>query len=243
MKIAICDDMENDSITLKNKIMAIRNGDEIECFSSGHALLDALRSGREFDCLFIDIYLPDIHGTELVSHIQETFSSFNSSIVFITTSTDYAVEAFSLNAVHYIVKPVTSEEIIQVFERIYDSASRRKGLVIKTKSASRFIYFDEIATCESSGHKMIINLVNGESVFCYQTVSELQEQLDDTFLPVSRGIIVNADYIEEMRTKSCILKNNREILISRKNIKVIHDMYNEYIFSRLFTSMSQNNTR
>jgi DNA-binding LytR/AlgR family response regulator len=65
------------------------------------------------------------------------------------------------------------------------------------------------------------------------TQTDILDKLGDSFLPVSRGLVVNVEFIRQLGPKSCILKDGREILLSRSNTEEIHSAYAEYVFSQL----------
>lgn len=233
MRIGICDDNLKDCYVLKKMLSEFRQEDEIEYFTECSALLDEIQSGMEFTCLFLDIIMPEMSGIELVSRIRELLPENQIYFIFVTTSPDFAVEAFAHRAVHYIMKPLKKEDVAEALNRIPNQIPQRFGIMIKTKAAKRFIYLDEIAACESNRHEVHIKLKTEETLICYQTIDSLRQQLGDDFLLISRGLLVNMDYIEQMGGKSCVLKDQRKILLSRKNLKQIHDAYNDFIFSRL----------
>ena len=231
MKIGICDDDVSDCRRLADILAGLRKDDEVECFTDGSALLRAVEEGAVFSCLFLDILMPEMSGIDLLSKLRDMKELV--SVIFVTSSPDFAVEAFANRAVHYIMKPVKREDVAEALGRVSKDVSKRCGITIKTKSFQRFIYLDEIDFCESELHEIHIQLSNGDMVSCYGTINSLKEQLGDDFLLISRGLLVNMDYILEMQGKSCILKDHRKILLSRKNLKQIHNAYNDFIFSRL----------
>jgi hypothetical protein len=57
--------------------------------------------------------------------------------------------------------------------------------------------------------------------------------LGESFLAVSRGLVVNVEFIRQLGPKSCVLKDGREILLSRSNMEEIHSVYAAYVFSQL----------
>ena len=115
----------------------------------------------------------------------------------------------------------------------------RRGISVPEGDATRFLYLDEIAICESRGHKVTLRLNNGDVVSFYQTMSELRRSLDARFIGVSRGIVVNADFIERMGPKSCMLKDGREVLLSSGSAKEISKAYQDYLFSRMVDRVNQ----
>ena len=88
--------------------------------------------------------------------------------------------------------------------------------------------------CESGDHSVQITLNNGERVFASRmTLDSVWQHLGEDFVILSRGLIVNLNYVETMDAKSCVLRDGRNILLSRKNMKQIRDAYDNFTFSRL----------
>ena len=106
-------------------------------------------------------------------------------------------------------------------------------------NVTRFVYLDEIATCESAGHMVNVRLMDGGVLSFRQALSELRRSLDARFIDVTRGVVVNADYIEWMGAKSCVLKDGREMLLSRASAKDIRKAYQDYLFSRMLDRMDR----
>ena len=82
-----------------------------ECYFDGASLLDAARKQPPFDLAFLDIYLPGESGIAIAEALQSL--SPETGIAFVSTSEAHAVQAFSLHALHYLVKPVTNEGIVE----------------------------------------------------------------------------------------------------------------------------------
>ena len=234
MKIGICDDDPQDCLLLKELLSDLRPQDEVDCFTESQALLKAIREGKSYACLFLDILMPGVNGIELIPQIEIAQNGTPVQVVFVTCSRDYAVEAFAYHASHYLVKPVRSEDLAEALRRIENRAERKPGITIKNGPVRRFFYLEEIALCESSGHAVQIKLNTGESVLAGRlTMDSLCQQLGADFVRLSRGLVVNMNYIETMYAKSCRLQDGRTILLSRGNRKQIRDAFDDFMFSRL----------
>ena len=234
MRIGICDDDPQDCRVLKTILSELRREDEVDCFANGSDLMEAIREGRDFFCLFLDILMPGLNGIELIPKVEDMLKGKPFHFVFVTSSRDYAVEAFAYHASHYLVKPIRREDVAEALRRIPIQPARKPGIALKSGNASRFLYLEEIAACESSGHGVQIRLNSGESFFASRmTMDSLWQQLGDNFVRLSRGLVVNMDYIETMDAKSCLLKDGRTILLSRGHLKQIRDAYDNFTFSRL----------
>ena len=113
MRIALCDDNEQDLnyysdliYTLaKEKNIAI----EVVRFKTGEqALFHISNNEKPIDILLLDIHMPGINGIETGLKLRQAPFHFHGEIVFVTVSSDYAIDAFDVQAFHYIVKGITS---------------------------------------------------------------------------------------------------------------------------------------
>ena len=234
MIIGICDDSLQDCLALKDILSKLRPQDEVDCFTEGSALLSAIRGGRRYGCLFLDVLMPGVNGIELIPQIEDAQKGDPIYFVFVSSSRDYAVEAFAYRAAHYLLKPIHREGVAEALRRIPSQSRHKPGITVRTESTSRFLYLDEICLCESSDHTLQIRLINGERVVARRmTQNDILRHLGEDFTMLSRGLIVNMNYIESMEAKSCVLKDGRKILLSRGNMRQIHEAYDNFTFSRL----------
>ena len=74
---------------------------------------------EKFDLVLLDLMLPGIHGLEVARQISD-----RSRVIFITSYREHAVEAFDVNAVHYLVKPVTEERLFQALDRAVNQTEK-----------------------------------------------------------------------------------------------------------------------
>lgn len=234
MRIAICDDDPRDCLALKNILADLRPQDDVDCFTESSALLRAIREGRYYACLFLDILMPGVNGIELIPQIEGALNGRPVHFVFVTSSRDYAVEAFAYHATHYLVKPIHRDGVAEALRRVSSQSKPKPGITVRTGNTSRFLYLEEISICESNDHALQITLTNGERVVVGRMTQDgIWQHLGEDFMMLSRGLIVNMNYIETMDAKSCVLRDGRKILLSRRNLKQIHEAYDNFAFSRL----------
>ena len=114
MKAVLIDDEYYALQGLKMRLDEVGGIDVIGMFTTGKQALENIASLKP-DVVFLDIEMPNITGIELFSRILEILGDVK--IVFTTAYTQYAVEAFELNALDYIVKPVEKERLLKTLER------------------------------------------------------------------------------------------------------------------------------
>ncbi len=205
-----------------------------ECFSTGATLLEAARDQEKeyFDIVFLDIYMPGENGVDIAAELQR--HSPQTGIVFVTTSREHAVDAFSLHALHYLVKPVTTEGVVEAFRRLTQLRSRHRPMLALTAGhGSRTVYLDEIGYIQSENHTKTLFLTSGRTIQVWMPMDELESKLGETFLKLSRGTIVNMEQIEQMGTSSYMLRDGTRLDFPRRERGAVRAAYDSYLFSRL----------
>ncbi len=187
--------------------------------------VSALRTAGELkpDLMFLDIQMPGLTGFEVARRLVE--ADLRSQLVFVTAFDQYAVEAFSVNAVDYLLKPVDADRLEQTLERarrrlaseetaklpltpadlekVIEAVQARQGrrdqLAIRVAERFVLVQADEVvhASLVDEGIVVVTNAVSGTSN--YRTLDELQARLDpDVFWRVHRSHLVNITKIKEI---------------------------------------------
>ncbi|MGN0546086.1 MAG: LytR/AlgR family response regulator transcription factor [Acutalibacteraceae bacterium] len=232
MRIAICDDSKTEQEQL---IKALHGWDPTrlpECFPNGAALLEAAKREPHFDIAFLDIYLPGENGVEIAAELKKI--SPETGIVFVTTSEEHAVDAFSLHALHYLVKPVTTQGVVEAFRRLTQlHGERRPMATFSTGRGTHTVYIDEIYYLQSMDHAVDIYLTGGRQLRIWAPLSTLEQKLNDSFLRLNRSTIVNMEHIEQMSATDCVMRNGTRLEFTRRDRNTIRAAYDNFLFARL----------
>ena len=232
MRIAVCDDELKEQNQIEKALRGWDPTRSIEKFYSGESLLEAAKKNPPFDIAFLDIYMPYENGMEIAGALREL--SPETGIVFVTTSRDHAIDAFALDALHYLSKPVTTEGIVESFRRLTELRARQQETISISVGGDIYtVHLSQICTLESSNHAVEIALLDGRRLKTWMPLSELEQKLGKRFLKVNRGLVVNMDYIERMGTDRCVLRDGRELFLATRDRSAIRASYNEYLLSRL----------
>lgn len=232
MRIAVCDDDLRETEQFEE---ALKNWDptrSAEKFFTGRSLLEAAKDDPPFDIVFLDIYLPGESGIDIAEKLRGV--SPETAVVFVTFSRDHAVEAFSLYALHYLVKPVTTEGIIEAFSRLTNlREQKRERITLKAGTERYTVFLDQIYLIESDNHSVNISLNDGRRLKVRMSFSELEKKMNKNFLKINRGIIVNMDYITQMGIDTCVLRNGIRLPITIRQSASIRATYDNYVFDKL----------
>jgi len=148
------------------------------------------------DVVFLDVQMPGLTGFEVARRMVDKRAA--SHIIFVTAYDQYAIEAFEVNAVDYLLKPVDAqlEKIVQL---VAERQSRRERMAIKVGERFLLVHAEEIiyASLADDGLTVVTNQHSGTSN--YRTLDELQERLDPSvFWRVHRSHLVNINKIKEI---------------------------------------------
>ncbi len=232
MRIAVCDDSRLSQVLFINALREWDPAMHAECFLRGADLLKAMREKSIFDIVFLDIYLPGENGVEIAAEIQKI--SPRTGLVFITNSQDHAVDAYSLNALHYLVKPITVDGLAESFQRLERFLARsRPTLTLNVGRDIHTMYLEAIVYISSAKHAKEIHLTNGQILRAWTEFQELEEKLDKSFVRLNKGVIVNMEHIRQLSQEYCILGDGTRLDISRRERPSVRAAYDEYLFTRL----------
>lgn len=220
MKIAICDDEAPTRAYLASLIRAQDCPCEVVEYASAG---DCLADYRGIDLLFLDIELnatgPD--GMALARQIREQSAVAQPVIIFVTGYERYVFDAFDVGAFQYLLKPVNEEKFAQVFARAVEQIEAGRvqpqlshALTLQSAGTSRTVPLDSIYYIESSNHKVVLRLKDGE-FSCYAKIRDLEAELGDQFCRVHKGYLVNLAYVEGYSKTELTLTSGEKLLISK----------------------------
>ena len=232
MRIAICDDDPGEQEQFNAALRGWDPTRSAEKYLTGASLLEAAGKAPPFDLVFLDIYMPGENGIDVAKSLRQI--SPDTGIAFLTTSTEHAVEAFSLHALHYLVKPVTTEGIVESFRRLTELRSQARKRISFSVGSDRYtVFLDQVCLLENDNHAVNISLADGRRLKVWTNLGELEKKLDDSFLRINRGIVVNMDYIVRMGVDTCVLRDGSRLPIAVRQSAVIRGAYDDYVFDQL----------
>ena len=155
----------------------------------------------------------------LARQIRERSAVAQPVIIFVTGYERYVFDAFDVGAFQYLLKPVDEEKFAQVFTRAAAQigAGREtpvRTLTLQSAGVSRTVPLDSIYYIESSNHKVVLRLKDGE-FSCYAKIRDLEAELGDQFFRVHKGYLVNLVYVEGYSKTELTLTNGEKLLISK----------------------------
>lgn len=211
--------VDDEQLARNELIYLLKDFPEIEIVGTGDNGLEALKliESLEPDLVFLDVQMPGLDGLGVIRKLRETDIPLP-YFVLATAFDHYAIEAFRLEAMDYLLKPIDKDRLAETMQRAQrflheraktvtpvesagapKSSFQRSKILVKNAGRSFIVDAQDIvyATIDDGLITIVTNAMEGESN--YRTIEELQSNLDaDTFWRVHRSYLVNIHRIREV---------------------------------------------
>ena len=154
------------------------------------------------DLLFLDIQLSDGSGFDLLNQIDYT-----GRIIFVTAYDEYAIRAFEINAVDYLLKPISSKRLKKAIDKLYNTDDQNihkttaklnyeDHLMVMHNKSVNFIKINTITYIKASREYSFINTSDGKEYLTSISIGEWESRMpEQNFCRIHRSTIINFDYI------------------------------------------------
>jgi two-component system LytT family response regulator len=221
---------ERDPVT----VIEARNGDEA---------VSLIREARP-DVVFLDVQMPEMSGFDVV---REVGAAAMPEVVFVTAHDRFAIQAFEINALDYLLKPVSGERFTEAMLRIRANLHRRgedngrivsllqalaspprtlKRIAVRSAGKTRFVDLEDVLWIQGAENYVQLHTA-GAAHLVHSTMQSMLERLDaDTFVRVHRSAIVNVGHVRQVETAASgeyvlTLDNGAAVQSSRKYSDII----------------------
>lgn len=235
MKIALCDDQPDHLEQIHNLLLGWNNkpGDlTVSCFDNGDSLLQA-HGAEPFDIIFLDVIMPLLNGMETAKELRQSDKSVK--LVFLTTSAEYAVEAFAVKASNYLLKPLDPAKLYSCLDELSrELQTSVRRICIKSPHALHRITVADIEYVESQNKRILFVLAGGRTILSNEPLYAYEEKLtlEDGFFKCSRSFIVNIRRIDTFTAKEIRTQSGARISISRSCHREFEDAYFSVLFGK-----------
>jgi two-component system LytT family response regulator len=205
---------------------------------SGPEAVDAIRTLRP-DLVFLDVQMPGMNGFEVLEAVGAEGMPV---VVFVTAYDEFALEAFEVQAVDYLLKPFSKERFDRALERALRALEHREDgrvqvrsllekvlagrrplrrLVVRTGERMLLVGLHEVLHLEADGNYVKVHTASGVHLL-RETLTALEGRLDpERFARIHRGEIVNLDAVKEIQPYFhgdlvVVLKNGERLRLSRR---------------------------
>ena len=223
IKVITIDDNQTDLERINSILKSMPDIDIVRSFNN----LDSFNQNYEkleHDIIFSDIEVEDQNSIDIMKNILK-----NPSIVFISSYPKYAHKSFSVNPIHYIVKPASRCEVLTAIDRFKNNRLNQNNkssiFVKKLHSTIEKIYLENIMFIEANKDSVKIKRFDNKEIETLSTIKKMYEKLPDNFIRVHRSFIINLKFIKSFNSNYVKIEDYT-IPISRayrkESIKIIH---------------------
>lgn len=232
--IILCDNDLTDLNELKKKVNTYIENRKISsagfeakvtCFSDSIELMRQIDL-MECNIFILDVIMPELNGIGLGEIIRK--SDKNVPIIYVTSSREFAFDAYGVHASDYIEKPVSDEKLAQSLDRILDSYVKTKAsIVINGKNGTTSVEINDVVYVENEYRTAVYNMVDGRRVEGICNRVSFEKSIEEVvksgfFIQPHKSFFVNMNHIESIKSDKVIVEGGREIPVSRNrsaNIK------------------------
>lgn len=233
IKVAICEDSDIDRDMLGEIVgflMDDRGIDyQVDLYRNGENLVSCYKN-KPYDLIFLDIMMNEIDGIETGKLIRGMDGSVE--IVYCTSSSDFAIAAYEVHAMGYLVKPYEPGRIGAVIDYFIQKhpQEEKNYIEVKSKRKSLIIPYKDIIHLESDNKVVYIYTTTQGAVKVYNKLDTLEKELkDERFLRCHQSYLVNMQYVAGLVDSDFIMIDNRMIPIRKSGRKLIVKRYEDYL--------------
>jgi DNA-binding LytR/AlgR family response regulator len=228
LRVLVVDD---ERPALEELAFLLERDDRITAIATCESADNALRILRDeaVDALFVDIAMPGLSGIELAEVLRQFKHS--PPVIFVTAHMERAVDAFDLNAVDFVLKPVREERLREAVRRIHDErtdhADPDDTIAVELAGVTRFVDRAEIRYVEAQGDYARLHTA-GASHLVRMPIGTLEERWAPAgFLRIHRSFLVALAHVDEVRDDGgqCrVVIDGRELQVSRRHTPILRDL-------------------
>lgn len=239
LRIAICDDIESELrqiSALTNEYLKGRGIEaELREFSHPDELL-TLCETETFHIFLLDMVMPMVSGLELGRSIRRV--STDAQIIYITTEPGFALDAYAVNPLHYLLKPVDKAALFAALELAAEKVDFGEEITVtvKTKGGLRTLCTNAISCCEYTRHSVLYTMVSGQRVETTTIPGSFSEHIapllrDHRFIQPHASFAVNMSRVERLDKDGFTLSGGTFVPVSGKQLAAVRSAYMSYRLS------------
>lgn len=233
LRIAIVDDEAPERERLKQYILKRLNAcgrdASFVLYKDGLKLVED--APRNLDILFLDIQMDGMNGIQAAKEIRRYDEDV--PIIYITNMAQYAIEGYSVNALDYLLKPVDETAVARTVDKALKRLEKKTPAVVSLRGIKeRFVLkAAEICYIETYDRKLMVHMVQGETILCNETLQAIEERLPGCFFRCHGAFLVNLRLVERI-AGSDIVAGGVRIPLSKHRKKEFMQAMTAYVKER-----------
>ncbi|MBD5451772.1 MAG: response regulator transcription factor [Lachnospiraceae bacterium] len=233
MQIAICDNIQNELETIRAALDTYAKAHselhfDIDEYAAAIDILNAVEKGKTYNIALLDICMPGVLGTDVGEKMLAKCPDIG--IVFLSTSDEYAVTVFALNATHYLLKPFSQEQFNEALNRAVKKTEDRDFFSLVCVDGMYRVCVTEIVSVESQNRYLLLNLSFGELLKLRMKLSQMFEKLREYFGFVKLGAsyVMNLAFVRKISGNTLEMFNGVKISIPRRSSEEVQKIYMDF---------------
>lgn len=237
MKVIICDDNVMDlqiieELLLQYKSLHTDRAFELEKYTDPSRLYREIAEGKKADLYILDMLMPKWTGIELGTLIRKCGEE--SIIIYLTSSDDFALDAYGVHAIRYLLKPIEAEKLFEALDYgmfLLEERNETEAVyLVKTAEGLAKTPYSQIEYIENANRKLEVHLVGGsilKSIFIRRSFEKEIEELaaERNFLQVHKSFLVNLDHVRQLGVGVMIMESGRQIPVSKAKAAAVKREY------------------
>jgi len=212
LKVLIIDDEDAALQTLSMKIEMYCQ--DVEVLALCNSAKEGIKAIHKYDpdLIFLDIEMPWMNGFEMLDCLGD---HINFEVVFVTAYDQYAIRAFKVKAIDYLLKPVDKDDLIECinnalthhkkFDKVQlsalveelDKPITAKRVMLHTKEGIEILSLDQILYCHADSNYCNVTTIDGRRIIITKSLNVVEKQFDDSFVRIHRSYTVNVNHIKK----------------------------------------------
>ena len=232
--IAICDDDREELTRMAALLGQYQSSRQaaLSCdlFHSGMELLESLRH-TAYDAMLLDILMPGLTGMETAREIRTL--TRDPKIIFLTSSPEFAVESYAVEAFSYLLKPASADSLFPMLDKLFRTLQKQEALLTLNRPSGVIrLPFSTIVMVEVDNKHLRFHLEDGRDVEIPGALSEYESLLLSRreFIKVHRAFVVNMDFIQSLGARELITFDHKSVPVSRLLQSQVRAAYLDYLF-------------
>lgn len=223
MKILVCDDEEKFISQLRGALeqifLELNMEISLVAFTDPRKVVSYMKEFVDVDIVFMDILMGEINGYEVAKQISNV--SPKVKIIFLSSTTAYAIKGYDINITRYLVKPLKIQRLSTTIQQVIKEIQLEKNsfIIEKNDHGIHKIFMDEIIYIETVDRNTMIHTIQ-ENILSYRSMKEHEIRLNmKSFIRCHSSYIVNMNFIKTYKGFEIYLLNGEKIWVSKNRRK------------------------
>jgi DNA-binding LytR/AlgR family response regulator len=198
----------------------------------------SLLNNNDIDIIFLDINMPKINGIDFLKNCK-----INANIIMTTAYAEYAVEAYGLDVLDYLVKPIAFDRFLKACNKAKETSELKRSpstqpqkvndhFFIKCDNQIEKVFYQDLLYAEAMLNYVML-YTSSRKMMVYITIKSLEEQLPaDIFIKVHKSFIVNINKIKSIQGNILDIGNEKIAISQNLREKVINEIVKDKMIKR-----------